>query len=317
MRVLVTGATGFIGGALFRRLDADNEFAVTGSVRRSAQADGRQSLSAGTLDPDTDWSDMLRDIDGLLHTAARVHKMGDSAADSLALYRRTNVIGTLNLAQQAAAADVRRFVFLSSIKVNGERTPRGQPFTPGDGPAPVDPYGLSKWEAEQGLMKLARETGMEVVIVRPSLVYGPGVKANFRELMRWVRRRWPLPLAGVDNRRSMIALDNLVDLLVECLVNERAGNRVFLAADGQDLSTPNLLRLVGDAMSRPARLYPMPNRLLQVTARLLGKGEQLARLLESLQVDVRDTREVLGWLPPLGVEEALNKTVQAFLESGG
>ncbi len=234
--------------------------------------------------------------------------MDDTSADPLAAFRQTNTAGTLHLARQAAAAGVRRFVFVSSVKVNGEGTAEGSPFTAADAPAPQDPYGISKMEAEQGLRQIAVDTGMEVVIVRPPLVYGPGVKANFATLMRWLQRGIPLPLGAVtDNRRSLVALDNLVDLLITCIHHPAAANQTFLVSDGEDLSTTALLRRMGQALGKPALLLPVPPALLALGAKVLGKGDVAQRLLGSLQVDITHTRETLGWTPPIGVDEGLRR----------
>jgi nucleoside-diphosphate-sugar epimerase len=243
----------------------------------------------------------------VIHAAARAHIMKDEVADPLAEYRRVNVDGTLNLARQAAAAGVKRFIFISSIKVNGEQTPLGQPFTADDTPAPEDAYGISKWEAEQGLQQLATETGMEVVIIRPPLVYGPGVKGNFASMIKLVAKGLPFPLGAIHNQRSLVAVDNLVDLIITCIDHPVAANQVFLAGDGQDLSTTELLRGVAKAMGKPARLIPVPSSLLMLGATLLGKKAVAQRLLGSLQVDIAKARNLLGWEPPVSVEEGLER----------
>ena len=245
-----------------------------------------------------------------MHLAARVHVMAERASNPLVEFRRVNVDGTLNLGRQAAAAGVRRFVFVSSVKVNGESTAADHAFNAADIPAPQDPYAISKMEAEQGLRRIAAETGMEVVIVRPPLVYGPGVKANFAALMRAVQRGVPLPLASVThNRRSFVALDNLVDLLITCIDHPAAANQTFLVSDGEDLSTTDLLRRLGQAMNKPARLIPVQPSLLQLGANLLGKGDMAQRLLGNLQVDISHTRQTLGWTPPVSVDEGLRRAV--------
>lgn len=249
----------------------------------------------------------------MVHAAARVHVMDDRASDPLAEFRRINVQGTLNLARQAAAAGVRRFVFISSIKVNGEATKLGIPFSADDIPAPLDPYGVSKMEAEQGLREIAAQTGMEVVIIRPPLVYGPGVKANFRAMMHWLTRGVPLPLGAIHNRRSLVALDNLVDLIVSCLDHPAAANQTFLVSDGEDLSTTQLLRRMGRALGKPVRLIPVPPALIKVGATLMGKRAVAQRLCDSLQVDISKTRQLLGWSPLLSVDEGLKKAAQGYL----
>jgi len=263
----------------------------------------------GELGAETDWGDAVRGAEVVIHTAARVHVMKDGAQDPLSEFRRMNVEGSLNLALQAAEAGVRRFVFVSSIKVNGERALVNQPFTAENIPAPIDPYGVSKHETEQGLHRLATETGMEVVVIRPPLVYGPGVKANFRALMRAVAGGIPLPLGAIDNRRSMVALDNLVDLIITCIKHPAAANETFLVSDGEDLSTPDFVRRLARAMGRPARVIPVPESLLMAGAKLLGKQEAVRRLCGSLQVDISKTRELLGWTPPISVDEGLRRAV--------
>lgn len=305
--ILVTGASGFVGGKLIKRLAAMPSVAVRGAVRAKLESDHSGLIAVGEISGDTDWAEALLGQRVIVHTAARAHIMDDKASDPLTEFRKVNVAGTLNLARQAAAAGVERFVFISSIKVNGEQTPSGQCFTADDCPAPEDPYGISKSEAEQGLQQIARETGMEVVIVRPPLVYGPGVKGNFATMIKLVAKGLPLPLGAIDNKRSLVALDNLVDLIITCIDHPAAANQVFLAGDGEDLSTSELLRRLGVAMSRPARLLPVPAGMLRLGATVLGKKAMAQRLLGSLQVDISKAREVLGWAPPVSVDEGLRR----------
>lgn len=312
--VLITGGTGFVGGAVVRRLQSDGERSVVSAIRSGSDVANLPSdvpiVRVAGLGVDTDWSDCLPDVTVAVHCAARVHVMQDEAADPLRAYRNANVLGTMTLARQAAAAGVRRFVFLSSIKVNGEMTAPGRPFRADDAPAPEDAYAISKWEAEQALLALADETGMEVVIIRPPLVYGPGVKGNFASMLRWVAHGVPLPLGAVrDNRRSLVALDNLVDLIVTCIDHRAAANKVFLAGDGEDLSTAGLIERLAAAMGRPARLIDFPPRWIDWGVSLLGKKALGKRLLASLQVDISETRRLLGWTPPITVDEGLRRTV--------
>jgi len=313
MTTLVTGANGFVGSALCARLLRDGTL-VRGAVRSlSSQPDGVAAIAVGSLSSETDWTVALRSVGQVVHLAARVHVMNDKSSDPLAEFRRVNVEGSANLARQAAAAGVRRFVFLSSIKVNGEFTEAGQPFTADDDPAPEDPYGVSKHEAEQSLRQIADETGMEVVIIRPALVYGPGVKVNFESMMRWLMRGVPLPLAALTkNRRSLVALDNLVDLIVTCLNHPAAANQTFLVSDGEDLSTADLLKRMGFALGYPARLFYMPPSVLKLGAQVVNRPGIYQRLCGSLQLDITKTRQLLGWNPPVSVDEGLLRAAQGF-----
>jgi nucleoside-diphosphate-sugar epimerase len=315
-RVLVTGANGFIGSALVTAL-LKASANVRGTVRESSAAapSGVNLVSVGDLTSHTDWRAALRDVDAVVHTAARVHLVGDRAANPLANYRKTNVDSTLNLARQAVASGVRRFVFLSSIKVNGESTPPGRPFDADDPPMPLDHYAVSKHEAEAGLQQLARETGIQVVIIRPVLVYGPGVKANFLSMMTWIESGFPLPFGAIHNARSLVALGNLIDLITTCLYHPKAQNQTFLVSDGEDLSTPELLRRTGAAMGRPARLMPVPEIVLRSTATHFGKAEMCQRLCGSLQVDIGKTQRLLGWRPVISVDQALKEMARYFLDA--
>ncbi|MFI8608334.1 UDP-glucose 4-epimerase family protein [Pseudomonas sp. NPDC077649] len=314
-KVLLTGGTGFVGRTVLDRLCRDGLNVVACSRAETMNVpSGVMHLSVRGLDSNTDWKPALDGIEVVIHSAARVHVMHDTSSDPLAEFRKVNVEGTLNLARQAAVSGVLRFIFISSIKVNGEGTALGKPYTADDTPMPVDPYGISKLEAEQGLQALSQETGMEVVIIRPVLVYGPGVKANFRSMMNWLKKGVPLPLGAIHNKRSMVALDNLVDLIVTCIDHPKAANQVFLVSDGEDLSTTELLRRTGQSLGRPARLLPIPTFMLATAARLLGKPGIAQRLCGSLQVDIGKTRALLGWQPPVTVDEALAKTARHFLD---
>ncbi len=311
MRFLVTGANGFVGSALVAALRQRSADDVVAATRRGAAGE----VAVGDLGPDTDWSAALAGVDVVIHSAARVHVMNDTAASARDEYMRSNVDGTLALARQAIGAGVKRFVYVSSIKANGEGTPLGRPYAASDAPNPQDPYGESKVVAEQGLRALSEETGLEVVIVRPPLVYGPGVRANFAALMRLVARGIPLPLGSIENRRSMVALDNLVDLIITCAVHPAAPGHVFLVSDGEDISTSDLLRRLGRALGRPARLLPIPPGLLALGAAILGRHAVATRVLGSLQVDIGSTRQTLGWSPPISVDEGLRRAVQPLLRS--
>jgi UDP-glucose 4-epimerase len=312
--ILITGANGFVGSQLCAT--AASHFFVKGAVR-SAQTlpDNTETVLIDAIDGDTDWTIALQGVDVVVHLAARVHIMNDHSADPLAEFRNVNVDGTLNLAKQAAQAGVQRFVFISSIKVNGESTELGQPFHADDEPQPMDAYGISKREAENALRQLARDTGMEVVIIRPPLVYGAGVKANFRNMMRWLDKGIPLPLGAVYNQRSLVALDNLVDLIITCITHPAAANQTFLVSDDEDLSTSELLRRMANALGKSARLLPVPAWLLQFGASLLGKRAVAQRLCGSLQLDIGKTRQLLNWTPPVTVTEALQKTAHSYRSS--
>lgn len=314
VRVLVTGAGGFIGEALVFRLLRDRRFTPIASLRSSSRLQGlcptvHFDLTRSNALP------VLDDIQVVVHAAARVHVMNETAANALQEYRKVNVLGTLTLAQHAAASGVKRFIFVSSIKVNGESTPPGRPFTADDEPAPVDLYALSKYEAEEELKSLGSRTGMEVVIIRPPLVYGPGVKANFLSMMRWVHRGVPLPLGAIDNRRSLVAIDNLVDLLITCLDHPAAARNTFLVSDGKDVSISQLLRMLAEAFGKSARFLPLPLWLLSLVATSLGKREFSRRLGESLQVDISKNREQLNWTPPFTAEKAIRQTVLHYMEN--
>ncbi|WP_416545674.1 UDP-glucose 4-epimerase family protein [Limnohabitans sp. DCL3] len=311
----VTGATGFVGLACLHRLVALRTSSANAAVspvilgisRRPPRVpiSGVRYAQLGDLSVPINWLSALKGIDVLVHTAARVHVMTDTASDPLEEFRRVNVQGTLHMARQAAAAGVKRLVFISTVKVNGENTEPDVSFSPDAVADPQDAYGISKLEAEQGLREIAVETGMEVVFIRPPLVYGPGVKANFASLMRVVKRGWPLPFALVRNQRSLVALANLVDFIVTCATHPQAANQTFLVSDGRDLSTPELIRKMSEAAGVPVRLWPVPVWALRAGARMLGKGDAMQRLCGNLQVDVSKARDLLGWVPPVSVEDGL------------
>ena len=305
MKVLLTGASGFLGGRIAEALESIPDIAVVASLRGAVSIPNVQIVRVPDLSATTDWSDALYGTQIVIHAAARAHVIKDDGVDPLSEYRRVNVDGTLNLAHQAVAAGVQRFIFISSICVNGNINT--QPFTVDDIPNPAELYAQSKWEAEQGLSEIQRETGMELVTIRPPLVYGPDAPGNFGSLMKLVAHGVPLPLGAIHNRRSLVAVDNLVDLIITCIDHPAAANQVFLAGDGEDLSTTELLRGVARAMGKPSRLIPVPASLLMLAATLLGKEAVAQRLLGSLQVDISKARHLLGWEPPITVEEGLRR----------
>ncbi|MDA9006535.1 SDR family oxidoreductase [Litoricola sp.] len=307
MNVFLTGCTGFIGTRILSACSVIHGLNMTAAVHRPFEVSLSRSVEAPSLDSQSDWSGLLAGQHVVIHAAARTHIMQDEAVEPLKEYRRVNVEGTFKLAQQAAEAGVIRFIFISSIKVNGEQTLLDQPFSADDRPCPEDAYGISKWEAEQRLWQLASHTGMSVVIIRPPLVYGPNVKGNFANLVEMITRGFPLPFGAVSNKRSLISVDNLVDLIITCIYHPRAANQVFLAGDGRDLSTTELLRGVAKVAGRPSRLIPIPTSFLEVVFLLLGKKSMAQRLLGSLQVDISKARDLLGWEPPLSVEEGLSR----------
>ena len=319
-KLLITGANGFIGKALCAALMADSNdaghYRINAVVRTAAACpDAVVPIVLGDINANTDWTEALKAVDVVVHLAARVHVMHDEVAEPLAEFRKANVDGTMNLARQAAQAGVRRFVFISSIKVNGEYTRPGCPFTAEDTPAPVDPYAVSKYEAEQALRELAGKNAMELVIIRPPLVYGPGVKANFYSMMRRLDKQMPLPLGAIDNRRSLLALDNLVDLIIICIGHPAAAKQIFLAGDGEDMSTTQLLHRVAAALGKTALLMPVPVWILTAVAKLFNKTAAFQRLCCSLQVDIGKTQRLLEWIPPVSVDEALAKTAQDYMKN--
>ncbi|MEN9669249.1 MAG: hypothetical protein RLZZ386_1156, partial [Planctomycetota bacterium] len=268
------------------------------------------SLVVSDINSTINWSTALHGADAVIHLAARVHVMRDTAIDPLAEFRSVNTEGTLNLARQAAAAGVRRFIFLSTIGVNGNSTAHGKIFTETSASLPHDPYSVSKHEAEVGLRAISKSTGIEIVIIRPTLVHGSKAPGNFGKLTRLVAKGLPLPLASIDNRRSLVGIDNLVDFIITCLEHPAAANETFLVSDGEDLSTPDLIRRMARAMDRPARLLPVPKSMLMAAATMLGKRDMAQRLCGSLQVDISKSRTLLGWNPPVSVDEGLRRAVK-------
>lgn len=312
--VLVTGANGFIGRPLCAELSRQGQ-SVRAAVRsKNLPIEHVETVPVGVIDGETDWTNALPGIKVVVHLAARVHVMKANASDPVDELHKVNVEGAWNLARQAHDAGVQRFIFISSIKVNGDSTPLGQPYTAENQPAPIDCYGISKCEAEDALRRLADETGMEMVIIRPPLVYGPGVKANFHSMMYWLKKGIPLPLGAIQNKRSFVALDNLIDLIITCIDHPAAANQTFLAGDGEDLSTTELLQRLGKALGKPAKLFPMPIWALKAGATLLGKRSMAQRLCNSLQVDISKACDLLGWQPPVSVDDALKKAAEDFLQ---
>lgn len=309
-RVLVTGASGFVGRALVAEL-LHRRFDVTAAARSAIAPDSRaRVVHVADLGSATDWQPALRGCDVVVHCAARVHMLADRASDPLEAFRTANVDGSVRLATQASLAGVRRFVFISSIKVNGDTTTLGAPFTERSQPAPTDPYGISKSEAEIRLRALADDGAFELVIIRPPLVYGPGVKANFLAMSQWLARGIPLPLGSITmNRRSLVALDNLNDLIITCLQHPAARDGMFFASDGHDLSTAELLRRTASALGTKARLLPIPPTLLRTGAAMLGRRAIWQRLGGTLQCSIEHAREALGWSPPISVDEGLRRAV--------
>ena len=315
MNLLVTGATGFIGVRACAYF-LEQGLRVRAAVRRPCERlDSRiEQHQIDALGPQTDWSSALTGIDAVVHLASRVHVMRETAADPLSEFRNINVEGTRRLAQMAAEAGVQRLVYLSTIKVNGEHT-AAKAFRADDPVAPQDPYGQSKWEAEQALHEIGHQSDLESVIIRPPLVYGAGVKGNLRQLMRIIRRGVPLPLAGIHNRRTLIGRDNLISLIASCLQHPAAANQTFLAGDARPLSTPELIRRIAQALDASARLFPFPTTALRTAAKLTGQGEAWKRLSDNLEIDLAPTRQRLNWTPPYGIEHDLHAMASAFLDT--
>lgn len=314
-QILLTGVSGFVGSALAKTAYR-KDYIIRGLVRSKSKSIPKfvEQIAVGNIMSDTNWQLELDSIDVVIHLAARVHVMQDTAINPLVEFRRVNTEATLNLAKQAAKSGVKRFIYLSSVKVNGEVTQPEFPFTEVDEYVPVDPYALSKYEAEQGLLRLAEKTQMEVVIIRPPLVYGPGVKANFLSMMKWLYKSVPLPLGSVHNKRSLVALDNLVDLILTCVEHPSAANQVFLVSDGDDLSTTELLSRVARALGKKSWLLPVNYQMLELCLVTIGKKDLAQRLCSSLQVDISKAKKLLNWTPPISVDEGLRLTAENFLE---
>ena len=310
MRILVTGANGFVGGALCAFLDLRGHL-VRRAMRTSPKRPQTSSFAVGDVGPQTQWSAAVAECDAVVHLAAHVHVMRQQAGDAAGVFHHVNVEGSENFARQAARAGVRRFVFLSSVKVNGEASAE-HPFVESDPVMPRDAYGVSKAEAEKRLRTISTETGMEIVVVRPPLVYGPGVKANFFSLMRAVDSGVPLPLSSISNLRSLVYVGNLVDALGACLEHQAAANRTFFVSDDHDVSTPQLIREIAVALGKKPLLLPFPPLLLHGVGLLFGRKEQLAHLTGSLQVDVSSIKTMLDWQPPFSLQQGLAQTVSWY-----
>jgi len=310
LNIIITGLSGFVGSSLLKPLALHNITAL--GRTKLATFDGEFHFVE--LDGSSSYSDYLKNNDVLIHCAARVHVMAEKTSDSLADFRQINVSGTLNLARQAASVGIKRFIFISSIKVNGECTQTGLQFSPSDIPAPQDPYSVSKYEAEQGLQEIAKITGMEVVIIRPPLVYVEGVKGNFYSLLKLAKTGFPLPFGAIRNKRSMVYLDNLTDFIVKCIEHPKAANEIFLISDGNDLSIPMLIKYLRLSMVKPIRLLPVPVWLFALIGWVTGKTAVIERLCGSLQVDSSKASTLLNWTPPYTVKQGLQKTVDAFLK---
>jgi len=312
--ILVTGSSGFVGSALVKRL-SDNFFSIKAASRNPNPNNDSayvHCVKNGEINGDTDWSNILNEVEVVIHVAGHAHSSGARNANALNVYRNINTFGTLNLARQAQEKGVKRFIYISSIKVNGESTANAKPFYETDIPAPRDYYGLTKYEAEQGLLELASKTNMEVVIIRPPLVYGPGVRANFLALFQLVCLGIPLPFGSIKNKRSLLYIENLTDLIQVCISHREAKNRIFLASDSQDISTSELLVKMGIALNRPAYLF-YAEPIVRAMAFLFRKSHAVDKLFGSLEVNVDFTREVLGWLPPVSLDDGLRLTAEYFL----
>ena len=317
-RVLVTGANGFIGQALCEKLFAE-DWQVVGAVR-DKQAGGKlpdrvKKVKIDSLGWETDWKEALNGVDTVIHLAAQVHVSGANTAELIKAYHSVNIAGTEHLAQMAASMKVRRFIYMSSIKVNGEG--RQIPYTEHDRPAPSDPYGISKYEAEQLLKVITLKTGLEVVVLRPPLVYGPQVKANFLKLFKVVNMGIPLPFANVKNQRSLIFIGNLIDAIILCINHPKAAGKTYLLSDGVDTSTPELVHKIGSMLGKPPRLFPFSLTLLRLLAKVVRQTEALGRLLDSFAVDITKIRRELNWTPPFTLEEGMAQTAKWYLTELG
>ena len=311
-KLLITGVSGFVGHAFLNKVIAEGQYSTAIVVRKKLES--YPLLEQIIIDDlaHADWSTALVDTDIVVHIAGRAHVLKETEADALQAFRKVNVEATLALAKQALAKGVKRFVFISSIGVNGQHTTK--PFTELDKPNPEADYAISKYEAEQALQKLVENTAMELVVIRPPLVYGAEVKANFLSLLKWVRRGVPLPLGCVKNKRSFVSITNLVDLMYKVLEHPKAANQLFLVADNEQVSTPQLLKSVAHYMDKKIVLVPIPVSLLKLAARLAGKQHMAMQLCDSLQVDIAKAKKLLDWEPPITFDQAIQQTVMSFME---
>jgi len=309
--LLITGITGFVGKALAEHLINNSNYNIIATTRRKIPLHKNiKQIVVGDLNTNIDWSNILTKVDHIIHLAGRAHIMQDTAKNPLNEFRKTNTESTLKLAKQAAKSGIKRFIFLSSIKVNGESTKPNKPFKHNHPSNPSDPYAQSKHEAEQELKKIANTSKMEIVIIRPPLIYGPQVKANFKKMIQWVQKGIPLPLGAINNKRSFVSLDNLTDLITLCLQHPKAANQTFLVSDNHDLSTTELLQRIAQALGKNTPLIPIPSNIITRVASLLGKKDLAQRLCGSLQVDIQHTKQTLNWHPPIKLNNALKKTVK-------
>ncbi|MCZ4310109.1 MULTISPECIES: SDR family oxidoreductase [Vibrio] len=313
MKLAVTGSTGLVGNMLATRL-ANENLLLLGRTQPKRMSDGQ--FFKVDINSSSNYLDVLEGVEVVIHLAARVHTMGYTGDDSLDLYREVNTHGTENLARQAAKSGVKRFIFISSVKVNGESTRAGAPFSASDLQEPEDEYGLSKAEAENKLFQIGKQTGMEIVVIRPPLVYGPGVKANFASLMRLAEKGIPLPFGCISqNQRSLVSVENLVDLIVTCIKHPKAANEIFLVSDDNDVSTSQMARQMAISFEQTTRQLPVPVWCYQLAGKLLGKSDVVDRLVGSLQVDITYTKETLEWRPPQSLEDGFREAAQALINS--
>ena len=316
-KILITGATGFVGRALLENLKLKKKYLIHLSARTNQEKlfEGEKTFNIGEIDANTNWKDALEGVDCIVHCAARAHTTEKKQTHLLNAYRRINVDGTRNLAKQAAGIGIKRFIFLSSVKVNGEETIASKSFKYDDIPQPKDSYGISKWEAEQVLLEISKKTGLELVIIRVPLIYGARVKGNFLRLLDLVYKQIPLPLFNINNSRSFIGLDNLVDLIIHCIDHPKATGKTFLVSDGEDISTPDLIIKLSKIMGRSTRLFSFPISIFKLMSYLIGKSPEVIRLIGSLRVNSSHTRKILEWNPPFSLDEGLEKTVLWYLKS--